>query len=138
LLFNLLDDNPPGSGDQNRSQNMNTHRTILVWLIVSSAVVLCGFKKTVKNKHSASRQAKTTKVETAKPLNLATPGGAALGGVAGTGNVEDNANVGLFDADMAKHQQTVGLRGQVILSQEPEVGKMKSADGAGIVFDFHH
>ena len=113
---------------------MTTHRITIIALIVLSSFFLAGAKKPHKKLNHSPHTAKTTEVKQTKPLNLAIP--QAL--VKEIKPEQPEPNSSIFDLEKKSKEGAVGLRGQVILSQELEAGKMRSADGAGIMLDFHH
>jgi hypothetical protein len=50
------------------------------------------------------------------------------------GKVASGESLTMFTSGKKKRPRTINLDGQMLMSQEPEVDKQKSVDGAGIVF----
>ncbi|WP_411727496.1 hypothetical protein [Methyloglobulus sp.] len=116
---------------------MKCFRSVLVGFVVVACFFLSGFKKhesSTKNQQSAG-EAKHQQ----KPLDLTVP----LRDVSFQATPETLAIVqgALPEALVADNKgkiRAVELQGNVIMSQEPEAGKTKSADGAGIVINLRH
>lgn len=116
---------------------MSIFRAVLVGIIVSSCLLLCGFKKPVK-KHSSNSIKHTKPLEVTqqqKALDLSVPATLALS----EGSVENNSTLPKTDNALFKGSNNkprpLEVKGQVIMSQEPEAGKTKSADGAGLMIN---
>ncbi len=119
---------------------MKCFRSVLVGLVVVACFCLTGFKEHITGHGSPTKkQHSTVKAKQQTPLDLTVPirnvsfeetseplaiaNGTTLDGISGikTGN-----------------SKVVELQGHVIMSQEPEAGKIKSADGAGILINLRH
>lgn len=72
-----------------------------------------------------------------KPLDLAVPFKSfdSQSSKDSTKSITDSSGSALFAGSNTK-QSGVELKGQVVMSQEPEADKRKSIDGAGIMIDF--
>jgi hypothetical protein len=116
---------------------MSIFRAVLVGIIVSNSLLLCGFKKQVK-KHSSNsiKHAKPLGVtEQQKILDLSVPETLALSEEAIKNNdTSQQADDAFFKTTSIK-PRPLEVKGQVIMSQEPEAGKTKSADGAGLMIN---
>jgi hypothetical protein len=118
---------------------MKCFRSILVGFVVVACFFLSGFKKHIHNHESSTKiqqSAESTKQQ--KPLDLTVP----LSDIGFQETPETLAIVqvtpGALVADNKGKIRAVELQGNVIMSQEPEAGKTKSADGAGIIINLRH
>ncbi len=120
---------------------MKKYRTLVVVLVVFSTLILCGFKKPTKTHKKLKQKSTSTEQHQQKPLDLALPSlsqsiqSASLG--LKTLPQDDTVSPQLFNSDRAQ-SNSMEMKGQVIMSQEPEAEKRKSADGAGIMINIHH
>jgi hypothetical protein len=118
---------------------MKCLRSVLVVFVVVVCFFLTGFKKPISNHKSSSKNQQSIGAKQQKPLDLTVP----LSKVSfedspetlvmGQGTLTDALSVG-----NSGKPRGVELHGHLIMSQEPETGKMKSADGAGIGINLHH
>jgi hypothetical protein len=118
---------------------MKHFRSVLVGFVVVACFFLSGFKK--PNHHHESSIKKHQLVNAAKhqqkPLDLTVP-------ISGIRLQAEPEALTLVQQSTAQGELTTGnknraieLKGNVIMSQEPEAGKIKSADGAGIMINLH-
>lgn len=120
---------------------MKCFRSVLVGFVVVACLFLSGFKKHIP-KHESSTKNQQSAGEAKhqqKPLDLTVP----LRDVSFQATPETLAIVqgALPEASVTDNKgktRAVELQGKVIMSQEPEAGKTKSADGAGIVINLRH
>ncbi|NOU21650.1 MAG: hypothetical protein HOO93_07620 [Methyloglobulus sp.] len=119
---------------------MKCFRPVLVGFVVVACFFLAGFKKPLQNhdhpnkKQQVSEEGKSQQ----KPLDLSVPQRNVSFEAPETIAVLGGALPGALTADNQSKARTVELQGKVIMSQEPEAGKIKSADGAGIMINLHH
>ncbi len=115
---------------------MRNFRAVLIVFITVMSFFLCGFKKHTK-KHSVSA-VKQSEISQQKSLDLTVPEKNTISEAnpVKLTLVQQNADDSLFGSENNK-LQSVELKGQVIMSQEPEAGKTKSADGAGLMINLH-
>lgn len=120
---------------------MKCFRSIFVGFVVVACVFLCGFKKHTPDHESSTknRQSAEKVKHQQKPLDLTMP----VREVSFEEMPETLAIVhgGLPDAFPSENQgkaRAIELQGKVIMSQEPEAGKTKSADGAAIMINLRH
>ncbi len=83
---------------------------------------------------------KNTDIENAvqhKPLDLAVPfkGLEPSDATGHINSVQENSETTLFTGNDKNTQHALQLKGQVVMSQEPEADKKKSVDGAGIMIN---
>jgi hypothetical protein len=116
---------------------MKCCRAVLVGLVVVACVFLTGFKKPVHNKGNSNKKHHVVKASKSqqKPLDLSVPQRVVSFEVPETIAVLGNTLPVAFTPDSQKKARPIELQGKVIMSQEPEAGKIKSADGAGIVIN---
>jgi hypothetical protein len=121
---------------------MKRFRSVLVGIVVIACFFLCGFKKPHQHHESLTKKPPSLKSEKSqqKPLDLTIPVRdldsqespepltLVQHGAASETLIDDKK-----DADSA-----IELKGNVIMSQEPEAGKTKHADGAGLMINLHH
>lgn len=120
---------------------MKCFRPVLVGFVVVACFFLAGFKKPLQNhdhtnkKQQVSEEGKSQQ----KPLDLSVPqrnvSFEAPETIAVLGR---GALPGALTSDNNSKVRAVELQGNLIMSQEPEAGKIKSADGAGIMINLHH
>ena len=118
---------------------MKSVRPVLVGLVVVTCFFLTGFKKPVHKQPSKKRPQVEEVKGQQKPLDLTVPVNAvsfqkppeAL-------TIAQGGSQGTLIADGANKTRPVEFQGNVIMTSEPEAGKTKSADGAGIVINLHH
>ncbi len=123
---------------------MKTYRFAMLSLVVISLIFLCGFKKPNKKHRLVKQKPTITEQQEAKPLNLAIPASSSATLLAGG---EEEIYAPSQSAEMSAAEifnsarssnKPLDLKGQIIMSQEPEAEKSKSADGAGIMINIHH
>lgn len=119
---------------------MKCCRAVLVSFVVVVCVFLTGFKKPAHIQGHSNKKHQMVKVGKSqqKPLDLTVPQRDVSFEVPETITVSGNTLPVAFTPDSQNKARPIELQGKVIMSQEPEAGKMKSADGAGIVINLHH
>jgi hypothetical protein len=116
---------------------MKCFRSVLVFGLVIACVFLTGFKKHLSNNDKSTKNKNSSVEVKQQPLDLTVPErnvsfNEASGLVIGEGSALD-----VLAVNNQSKNKAVELHGQVIMSQEPEAGKIKSADGAGIMINLH-
>ncbi len=143
---------------------IDTYRLFLVCFIAASMTLLTGFQEPdfdnvtlsgkqpvsgEKNKDRRSKQGLKRKniknksvlrvddpVDVPKPLNLSIPFKASDSNVLKAEQPRDAVESStIFAKENKKRQGPLDLNGQMLMSQEPEMDKRKSVDGAGIVIN---
>ncbi len=118
---------------------MKWSRTTLAVLVILASFFITGFKKPLqKHDESSKKHHSSLQQNNPKPLDLTLP----LSNV----SFQDPAEVltvvhskyGGSNTEKITKQRPLELKGNVIMSQEPEVEKTKSADGAGIIINIRH
>jgi hypothetical protein len=119
---------------------MKCFRAVLVVPVVVACFFLTGFKKPIQNHGHSNKKQQVSEAGKGqqKPLDLTVPQRELSFEAPETIAVLGGALPEELTADNQSKARTIDLQGKVIMSQEPEVGKMKSADGAGIVINLHH
>ena len=119
---------------------MKCFRSVLVGSVVVACFFLTGFKRPIQHHESTTKKQQLVEAgkHQQKPLDLTVPQRELSFEAPETIAVLGSALPGALTADNQSQARTVELQGKVIMSQEPEAGKMKSADGAGIVINLHH
>jgi hypothetical protein len=119
---------------------MKCVRSVLVGFVVVACFFLTGFKKPIQNHGHSNKKHQVIKVGKGqqKPLDLTVPQRDVSFEAPETIAVSGGALPVAFTPDSQNKARPVELQGKVIMSQEPEAGKIKSADGAGIVINLHH
>lgn len=120
---------------------MKCCRTVLVGLVVVACVFLTGFKKPVHNHEHSSKKHQTLKVGKSqqKPLDLTVPQReVSFEKPPETLALAHGISQEVLIADSNSKVRPIELQGKVIMTQEQEAGKTRSADGAGIVINLHH
>jgi hypothetical protein len=117
---------------------MKCFRSVVVCGVVVACVFLTGFKKHIPNHDNSTKNKHTTVEVKQQPLDLSVPerNVSFTEPSESLAIVEGSALDALADSNKNK-QRAVELNGHVIMSQEPEAGKIKSADGAGIMINLH-
>ncbi len=116
---------------------MKGYRSKLVFCGVISCLCLTGFKqhapkKSPINKHHAKEQAKQQ-----QKLDLSVPKREIS--FQETPEIITTAQSALPDVDIGDNKgHPLELKGKIIMSQEQEAGKTRSADGAGIQINLRH
>lgn len=112
-------------------------RTAAVMLMIS--LLLCGFKKPVRHAKPASNKAHSAEIKAqTKTLDLSLPqSGHYFKEAPQQLAVAGQSDEQLFTASKTD-SGALELRGQVILTQEQEREKRRSADGAGIMINLRH
>lgn len=112
-------------------------------VLIICGVFLVGFKKPLHHKTAAANHTLSVSqpVSDVKPLDLSLP----LREVGFQEAASDAAMIqtrysGLSGDNAVSQSKTrsLELKGNVIMSQEPEAEKAKSADGAGIIINLRH
>lgn len=117
---------------------MKWSRPALAGLMFFASFFLMGLKKTIHDPDVSSKtQPPAAQHNDSKPLDLSIP----MRNV----NFQSQPDVlainkdnGVTNLDKSIKSRAIELRGRVIMSQEPEVEKTKSADGAGIVINLRN
>jgi hypothetical protein len=119
---------------------MNLVRSALVGLVVISCFFLTGFKQpTSKHGLSSKNEQLDDAKHQQKPLNLTVPQNeVSFQEPPEVLTIAERILPETIAMDSKSKNREVELQGKVIMSQEPEAGKMKTADGAGIVINLHH
>lgn len=119
---------------------MKCCRAVLVSFVAMGCVFLTGFKKPLHNHGHSSKKHQVVKVGKSqqKPLDLSVPQRDVSFEAPETIAVSGSALPVTFTPDSQKKARPVELQGKVIMSQEPEAGKIRSADGAGIQINLRH
>jgi hypothetical protein len=105
--------------------------------LMLSCVFLAGFKQHTPKLSQASKNRAVDTEKTQKKLDLSVPKSEIS--FQGTPELLATAQTALPGIDINKRKnRDLDLQGKVIMSQDPEAGKTKSADGAGIVINIHH
>lgn len=119
---------------------MKCFRSVLVGFVIVACFFLTGFKKPVHHHKPSTKNQHL--VEAAKhqqkALDLTVPQRDVSFEAPETIAISESTLPMVFTADSQGKARSVELQGKVIMSQEPEIGKIKSADGAGIVINLHH
>jgi hypothetical protein len=119
---------------------MKCFRSVLVGFVVVACFFLTGFKKHIPN-HEKSTKNHLTIEETKqqKPLDLTVPlRNVSFEDLPETLAIVQGDSTEALITNSKNRTRAVELQGKVIMSQEPEAGKIKSADGAGIVINLHN
>jgi hypothetical protein len=123
---------------------MKCLRSVFVGVVVVACFGLTGFKKHIQNqetltKRQGSQYGIRGESKQRKSLDLTVPSRnvsfeeAPEKLATGQGGQTDSLTI-----DSTGKPRVIDLNGHFIMSQEPEAGKMKSADGAGIMINLHH
>lgn len=119
---------------------MNLHRFVKFSWLILSCFIICGFTKPVKKQKHGKQKVMAIEKQQQKPLNLTVP---SIKTPMELGNT--NLQIVRDDSDAFQHvdlmqskNAPLEMKGQVIMSQEPELEKSKTADGAGIVINIRH
>lgn len=118
---------------------MNYLRSVLVSSVVVAGICLTGFKKHIPDHDASVKNQKSAEaIKQQKPLDLSVQ----FKDISTGETPETLASVPASSPETLIGNQSkarvVELQGKIIMSQEPEAGKIKSADGAGIVINLHH
>ncbi|MDA1343570.1 MAG: hypothetical protein O2966_06885 [Proteobacteria bacterium] len=119
---------------------MKCFRSVLVGFVVIACFFLTGFKKHTPNHEKSTKNHLTIKeAKQQKPLDLTVPlRNVSLEYLPEILAIGQGESTEALSAGSKNRVRAVELQGKVIMSQEPEAGKIKSADGAGIVINLHH
>jgi hypothetical protein len=114
-------------------------RSVLVGFVVIASFFLTGFKKPVhkspSKKHPQVEEVKGQQ----KPLDLTVPlSEVSFQKPPEALTIAQGVSQESIIVDSNSKTRPVELQGKVIMTSEPEAGKSKSADGAGIVINLHH
>ena len=118
---------------------MKYNRSLSVSYALVAVICLTGFKQHSAKTHSITKhQAVEEETKQQKKLDLSIPKREIS--FQEPPELLANAQTVLPSVDInnKNDNREVELKGKVIMSQELEAGKTKSADGAGIVINFHH
>jgi hypothetical protein len=118
---------------------MKCVRPILVGFLIVTCFFLTGFKKPA-HKHPSKKRPQVEEVKgQQKPLDLTVPlSEVSFQRPPEALTIAQGASQAALIADSNGKNRPVELQGNVIMTSEPEAGKSKSADGAGIVINVHH
>jgi hypothetical protein len=120
---------------------MKCFHSILIGFVIVACFFLSGFKKHIHN-HEASAKTQHSSVGVKKqtmPLDLTLSfKDSSFKEVSGSLVVVQDASLGVLATQDKAKARVIELQGNVIMSQEPEAGKSKTADGAGIMINLHH
>ncbi|MEQ1559136.1 MAG: hypothetical protein ABL933_09410 [Methyloglobulus sp.] len=121
---------------------MKVFRSVSVSLIVVACFFLSGFKKPTQHYQPKSKphQSFETSQSQQKVLDLTVPTKDldSQKSPESLTLVQHASDSETFVNDKSDVNSALELKGNVIMSQEPEAGKTKSADGAGIMINLHH
>jgi hypothetical protein len=114
-------------------------RPILVGFVVTTCFFLTGFKKPV-HKHPSKKHMQIEEVRgQQKPLDLTVPiSEVSFQKPPEALTIAQRASQETIIVDSENKARSVELRGKVIMTSEPEAGKIRSADGAGIQINLRH
>jgi hypothetical protein len=117
---------------------MKCFRSVLVFGMVIACVFLMGFKKHLSNNDKSTKNKHSSVEVKQQPLDLTVPERKVSFNEPSESLAisEDSALDVLADSNQNKNK-AIELHGHVIMTQEPEAGKIKSADGAGIMINLH-
>lgn len=111
-----------------------------VGFVVLVSGFLLGSKKPIQNHdHSVNKHHRSAQQKQTKPLDLTLPSREIS-----FQDQPENVAVVQSKSDYAAPESTLSktrpieLQGRVIMSQEPEIEKTKTADGAGIMINLRH
>jgi hypothetical protein len=115
---------------------MKGKRYLSLFLMLG-CVFLTGFKQHTPKLSAVSKNRAEDTEKTQKKLDLSVPKSEIS--FQGAPELLATAQTALSGIEIKKRKnRDLDLQGKVIMSQEPEAGKTRSADGAGIVINFHH
>jgi hypothetical protein len=118
---------------------MKCVRPVLVGFVVVTCFFLMGFKKPVHKSPSRKHQQVEEAKGQQKPLDLTIPiSEVSFQKPPEALTIAEGASPGTLIADSIGKVRPVEFQGNVIMTSEPEAGKSKSADGAGIMINLHH
>ena len=116
---------------------MKYFRPTLLCLAVFSFFLLTGFKANT-SKHEPRTKSQLLE-EVKKPLDLSVPNRAlSFEEVPEQLTFAQSRLPQALDSESSTKNSTLELQGKVIATQQQEVEKLKTADGAGIVINLHH
>lgn len=116
---------------------MKRFRPILLCLVVVSFFLLTGFKANT-SKHEPKTKSQLLE-EVRKPLDLSVPNRAlSFEEMPEQLTIVQSRLPQAIDSGSSTKMSTLELQGKVIATQQQEVEKLKTADGAGIVINLHH
>jgi uncharacterized protein YydD (DUF2326 family) len=112
-------------------------RLILVNVVLISWFFLTGFKQHLLKHESSTKHQQLKEVK--KPLDLSVPQRElSFQGAQETITLVENASPQSQATAFERKVRALELQGNVIMTQEQEAGKTRSADGAGIMINLHH
>lgn len=116
---------------------MKHFRPFLQCLVVVSFFLLTGFKANT-SKHESKTKSQLLE-EVKKPLDLTVPNRAlSFEEVSEQLTIVQSRLPQALDSESSTKISTLELQGKVIATQQQEVEKLRTADGAGIVINLHH
>lgn len=117
---------------------MKSYSSKLVLCVIISCFCLTGFKQHAPKKVHVHKHQFKEEAKQQKKLDLSVPKREIS--FQEPPEIITTAQTALpdIDIDNNKNEQSLELKGKVIMSQEPEVGKIRSADGAGIQINLRH
>jgi hypothetical protein len=119
---------------------MNKFRLVFVGFVVVACFFLTGFKKHIPSHESSTKNHPSIEeAKQHKPLDLTVPlRNVSFEDIPETLAIVQGESAEALITNTKNRARAVELQGKVIMSQEPEAGKIKSADGAGIVINLNH
>lgn len=119
---------------------MKCFRSVLVCFMVIACFFLTGFKKhSVNHTASTKNQHSSGEAKQQKPLDLSVPlRHVSFEESPETLAIREDTSLDALSAAYKRQSKAVELQGNLIMTQEPEAEKTKSADGAGIMINLHH
>ncbi|MBM4207714.1 MAG: hypothetical protein FJ190_06740 [Gammaproteobacteria bacterium] len=115
---------------------MNGKRALPVFCLIGASFILTGFKQSTAKLPGMSKTQAAEAENHPKKLDLSVPRRDISFQEAPA--LVATAQSALSDINKTIKNNGLELQGNVIMSQEPEVGKTRSADGAGILINLHH
>jgi hypothetical protein len=121
---------------------MNRNPFISAFCLAVCCIFLTGFKQhtpklsTITKKHTADAEKSPKKLDLTVPKSEVSFQEQEPPELLAT--AQNESVLPGIDINKTNKNRELDLQGKVIMSQEPEAGKIKSADGAGIVINLHH
>ena len=118
---------------------MNRFRPISMSFVVIACLFLVGFKKPLPSDRPANNKPNSIEKNQLKPLDLSLPLQTVnLAGSSIAPRGTQHQVIDVLTTNKKSRTRPFELQGQLIMTQEPELEKTKTADGAGIVINLHH
>ena len=119
---------------------MNRFRPISMSFVVIACLFLVGFKKPLPSDHPPTHNKPVgNDKDQFKPLDLSLPLQTVnLDGSLVAPRGTQHQVIDALTTNNKSKTRSFELQGRLIMTQEPELEKTKTADGAGIVINLHH